>query len=91
MWSGNVFSVVMKMLSLNMQAITVAITGNNESLFQLRISTSQLKFFIFTLIFSLFFSKLFDYLLYSGILKALSFSSNSWVIYSSVVVTILFS
>lgn len=91
MWSGNVFSVVMKMLSVNMQAITVAITGNNESLFQLRISMSQLKFSIFTLILSLFFSKLFDYLLYNGILKALSFSSNSWVIYSSVVVTILFS
>ena len=60
MWSGNIFSVVMKMLSLNMQAITIAITGNNESLFQLRISTTQLKFFIFTPILSLFFSKLFD-------------------------------
>ena len=64
-----------------MQLQYCSITGNTESVFQLRIPTSLLKFLIFTPMFSFFFSKLFDvFVILFHFISLFLFLWSCWVV-----------
>jgi len=80
MW--NIFSVVMKMLSLNTQATAILLhhREHGKCFLQLRIPTSLLKFLIFTPIFPFFSSKLFDEFVIVFHFISLLFLCSCWVV-----------